>query len=257
MPTPVNSDDLALTLKGTSSRYGDMDHHESQPVLRWTTLDCGGYARIALRRCRGSADTDQPRARRAVTAKPEVEGRVTCADSRRARPRARSTRSGAKRQDLRPCRRGNTRERGCDRARPDRSGTARYLRTRAAGLCRRAGTAATSRRSISSATCPRFACTPEPVGSSTVKALPRLACRWRSDSSARKFSGNQTGPRQFELPPKSAAVRLRWLIVQTRLAARQRDDERMFAVVARERAQPIRREELGFVEHAGEHPPQP
>ena len=59
-----------------------------------------------------------------------------------------------------------------------------------------------SRRWISTLTSQRSIRCPEPVGHSTRKSSPRKSWNFWSDSMTRKLTGNQTGPRQFELPPK-------------------------------------------------------
>ena len=184
--------------------------------------------------------------------------RVGSPGRRSARRPAPSSPSDARRRDPRRSRRGSTRGRADGRARRDRPGSS-AVSPKTGPPARSSGRKSRRRRrSSSSATSPRCACTPEPVGSSTVKPSPRQACRRRSDSIARKFSGNQIGPRQFELPPKSPRRRLGGLVVEARLARRRaREDERVLAVVARERAQPVGREELVLVEHAREHAPQP
>ena len=59
---------------------------------------------------------------------------------------------------------------------------------------------------------------PEPVGYSTVKPRAEEGRSARSASTTSKFTGNQTGPRQFELPPNSADRRLGRLVVDGRPA---------------------------------------
>ena len=73
----------------------------------------------------------------------------------------------------------------------------------------------------------------------------------------RWLTGNQTGPRQLELPPKRREVELGGLVVETRDRAVDVDVERMLGVVLRQTAQPVVAEELRLVDKIFEDAAEP
>ena len=66
---------------------------------------------------------------------------------------------------------------------------------------------------------------------------------------SRKLIGNQIGPRQFELPPKSPVEDSAGSYVDAILDAVHVEAIRLVAVNRRHRADAVRRQELAFVEH--------
>ena len=73
----------------------------------------------------------------------------------------------------------------------------------------------------------------------------------------RPFTGIQTGPRQFELPPNMPLSDSAGRYETRYSSAPSMEDERMVGVISRQRAYAVRAQELALVQHARQHAPQP
>ena len=73
----------------------------------------------------------------------------------------------------------------------------------------------------------------------------------------RKLIGNQTGPRQFELPPNMLRVRFARLVAHFVIRALAVQHERMVQVIARQRAHAVVGQEFVSVEQPAQQAFQP